>query len=374
MTLFWLILGLITLTIGAEVLVRGASQLARAVGLPSLIIGLTVVAYGTSAPEFAVSLKAGYLNQADIALGNVVGSNTFNVLFILGLSALIAPLIASRQLIRLDVPVMIGVSLLAWALAANGSISRWEGALLLSGMVGYTAWLIILGRKQTAATAQTPPPPAAPPADPADAPWPATTDKPANLLLSGLLVLVGLALLVMGARWLVDSAVSLAQAWGVSDLLIGLTIVAAGTSLPEVATSVVASIRGQRDIAIGNVVGSNIFNLLGVLGSAALIAPDGVAVATSVLRFDLPILIAVAVACLPIFFTGGRINRWEGAVFLAYYFAYLAFLILAATGHPALQSYRSVMLYFVLPLTLLGVGVSLFNALRTRAADQATPR
>jgi len=353
MTLFWLLTGLITLTIGAEVMVRGASQLARAVGLPSLIIGLTVVAYGTSAPEFAVSLKAGWMDQADIALGNVVGSNTFNVLFILGISALIAPLIASKQLIRLDVPVMIGVSLLAWALAANGAISRWEGVLLCTGLIGYTAWLIRVGRKQSRLETEASQEVAGP-----------VETKPTGLLVSGLLVLVGLGLLVMGARWLVDSAVTLAQAWGVSDLLIGLTIVAAGTSLPEVATSVVASIRGQRDIAIGNVVGSNIFNLLGVLGASAIIAPDGVAVSGSVLRFDLPILIAVAIACLPIFFTGGRINRWEGGVFLAYYFAYLLFLILAATGHPALQSFSSVMTWFVLPLTVLGVGVSLYTTWR----------
>lgn len=367
MTLFWLIVGLITLTAGAEALVRGASTLARAVGLPSLIIGLTVVAYGTSAPELAVSIKAGWMGQADLALGNVVGSNIFNVLLILGLSALIVPLVASRQLVRLDVPVMIGASLLAWAFAANGAINRWEGMLLLAGMVGYTAWLVRLGRRQTRDAALATPALADAP-DATDATGPATPAKPANLLVSALYVLVGLAMLVMGARWLVDSAVTLAQSWGVSDLLIGLTIVAAGTSMPELATSIVASIRGQRDIAIGNVVGSNIFNLLGVLGSTALIAPDGIPVAASALSFDLPIMIAVAVACLPIFFTGGRINRWEGAVFLAYYAAYLAFLILAATGHAALNRFSSAMLYFVIPMTALGIGVSLFVTLRSKFA------
>ncbi len=362
MTIVWLILGLMTLTVGAEVMVRGASSLARAVGLPSLIIGLTVVAYGTSAPEFAVSIKAGWMEQGDIALGNVVGSNTFNVLFILGISALIAPLMASRQLIRLDVPIMIGVSALAWGLASNGSISRGEGLLLFAGMVGYTVWLILLGRRQTRQTSA-----ATQDADESSEP------KQSNLMLSSLLVVAGLVLLVLGARWFVDGAVSLAQAWGVSDLLIGLTIVAAGTSMPEVATSIVASIRGQRDIAIGNVVGSNIFNLLGVLGAASLMSPDGVAVSTPILRFDLPVMIAAALICLPIFFTGGRISRWEGGVLLGYYIAYVFFLVLAATQHEAMEPFGSAMLWFVIPMTVIGIGVSLLVALRRRVTIDHEP-
>jgi len=373
MTVVWLIVGLVTLTVGAEVLVRGASGLARAVGLPALVIGLTVVAYGTSAPELAVSIKAGWMNQADLALGNVVGSNTFNVLFILGVSALIVPLVASRQLIRLDVPVMIGVSLLVWALAGNGMVGRVEGAVLLAGMAGYTAWLIVLGRKQTRREAQGADASAerhggAGPGD-ADDPEAAASPaerKPGGLLVAGLFVVVGLALLVLGARWLVDSAVLLAQAWGVSDLLIGLTILAAGTSMPEVATSVVASIRGQRDLAIGNVVGSNIFNLLGVLGASAVIAPDGVAVNGAVLGFDLPVMVAVALACLPVFFTGGRISRGEGAVFLGYYAAYVLFLVLGATQHAGLGPLSAAMLWFVIPMTVLGLGTSVFFAVRRR--------
>jgi cation:H+ antiporter len=182
------------------------------------------------------------------------------------------------------------------------------------------------------------------------------------------LIVIGLALLVLGARWLVGGAVAVAQALGVSDLLIGLTIVAAGTSMPEVATSVMASIRGQRDIAIGNVVGSNIFNLLAVLGSAAIVAPDGVPVAPQALRFDIPVMTAVALACLPIFFTAGRIARWEGCVFLAYYTAYITFLVLSATRHAALDAFSAAMLWFAVPLTVLGLGVSLFASLRARPA------
>jgi cation:H+ antiporter len=179
-------------------------------------------------------------------------------------------------------------------------------------------------------------------------------------------IVIGLACLILGARWLVDGAVSVAQALGVSDLLIGLTIIAAGTSMPEVATSIMASIRGQRDIAIGNVVGSNIFNLLCVLGATATIAPDGVPVAPAALRFDIPVMVAVALACLPIFFTGGRIARWEAVLFLAYYAAYIAFLVLSATRHAALDTFSAAVLWFAVPLTVLGIAVSLLASLRSK--------
>jgi cation:H+ antiporter len=175
----------------------------------------------------------------------------------------------------------------------------------------------------------------------------------------------GLGLLVLGSRWLVDGAVEAAEMLGVSQMVIGLTIVAAGTSLPEVATSVVASLRGERDIAVGNVVGSSIFNILAVLGLSSLVSPDGIDVAPALLRFDLPVAIAVALACLPIFFTGHLIARWEGALFFLYYIAYAAYLILAAAKHEALPAYSSVMLAFVLPLTALTIAVL---AMRERRA------
>ncbi len=363
MAILLLILGLVILTGGAELLVRGASALARAVGLPGLIIGLTVVAFGTSAPELAVSVKAGLADQADVALGNVVGSNIFNVLFILGLSALIAPLAVSTQLVRLDVPVMLATAALAWLLAAGGVVSRAEGALLVLLLVGYTTLLIILGKRQeerrlrqithetrvesTAAEAQ---------------PRPGAL----SLLWALSFVGVGLALLVLGAGWLVDGAVALARALGVSELLIGLTIIAAGTSLPELATSVVASLRGQRDIAVGNVVGSNIFNVLGVLGASAALSGTGVGVAPAALRFDIPVMLAISILCLPIFFTGGRISRWEGGLFLIYYLIYLATLILAATRSEALPIFAAAMLWFVIPLTLLGLAMSVLVWVRRR--------
>jgi len=345
----WIVLGLVILTGGAEVLVRGASRLARLAGLSPLVVGLTVVAYGTSAPEVAVSLKAALSGQADLALGNVVGSNTFNVLFILGLSALVAPLAVSGQLVRLDVPVMIGVVLLGWALGADGSIGRIDGAALALGGIAYTAFLVRKGRRDAA---QEPPPPDLP-------------RGPRSLLLSAGAVVLGLAFLVLGGRWLVSGAVGVARGLGVSELLIGLTIVSAGTSLPEVATSVMATIRGEREIAIGNVVGSNIFNVLVVLGLSAAVSGD-VAVSPAVARFDYPVMAAVCVACLPVFFTEGRVDRWEGALFLAYYAAYVGYLALKDAEHQALPLLSEVTLAFVLPATVLGVGLSVLAALRAR--------
>ncbi|MFN2322021.1 MAG: calcium/sodium antiporter [Trueperaceae bacterium] len=319
-----LAVGLAVLIGGAEVLVRGASRLALAVGLTPLVVGLTVVAFGTSAPELAVSIGAGRAGLDGLALGNVVGSNVFNVLFILGLTAVIAPLVVARQLVRLDVPVMIGASALVVALAADGRIGPLDGALLAVGLVAYLGWLLYAGRrpKSEATTGNR-----------AGAAVVAPARPRARLAVDLGLVAGGLVLLVLGSRWLVDGATGVAGALGVSDLIVGLTIVAAGTSMPEVATSVVATLRGQRDLAIGNVVGSNVFNLLGILGIAALATPGGLAVPAAVSAFDVWVMLAVAVVCLPIFVSGLGIARWEGVVLLVGYVAYAATLVrLAATG------------------------------------------
>lgn len=341
--MLWFIPGLIALILGAELLVRGASKLAFSFGISPLVVGLTVVAFGTSAPEMAVSVQAAWSGQADIALGNVVGSNIFNVLFILGVSALIVPLVVHQQIIRQEVPVMIGASLLLWSLAADGGISRWDGLLLAALIVGYTVFIIRQSRRETASAKAEYEEAFGGPPKGWDAHW----------SVQVLLILAGLALLVLGAQWLVGAAVTFAKYLGVSELIIGLTIVAAGTSLPEVATSILAAVRGERDIAVGNVVGSNIFNILAVLGISASVAPDGLAVAPSILAFDLPVMVTVAVACLPIFFTAHLIARWEGALFLAYYVAYTAYLILDATGHDAQTGFSAVMSGFVLPLTAI---------------------
>ncbi|HYN04168.1 MAG TPA: calcium/sodium antiporter, partial [Vicinamibacteria bacterium] len=277
----------------------------------------------------------------------------FNVLFILGASAIITPLVVSSQLIRLDVPIMIGVSALTLLLAADGSIGRLDAALLFAGVVAYTVFQVLQSRKESAAIREEYGKEYGP--------------KPTSTAVNVALVAAGLVLLVLGSRWLVNGAVAFAQAFGVSELVIGLTIVAAGTSLPEVATSILATIRGERDIAVGNVVGSNIFNILAVLGLSGLVAPAGLPVSGALATFDIPVMIAVAVACLPIFASGATIARWEGALFLFFYVAYTAYLVLAAQQHDALPAFSAVMQAFVLPLTAVTLAVVGWRAWRRPA-------
>ncbi len=352
---FLLLVGLVLLVGGAEFFVRGASKLAAMIGVSPLVIGLTVVAYGTSLPELAVSMQSSLNSLANISLGNVVGSNIANILLILGLSALVAPLVVAQQMVRLDVPIMIGVSALTLGLAWNGVIGRAEGLLLFAGIVFYTAFLIIQSRRETAAVAREYE------AEYGEAP-PA---NPSSWLVIALQVLGGLGVLILGSRFLVDAAVTLAEVLGVSDLVIGLTIVAVGTSLPELATSVVASFRGERDIAVGNVVGSNIFNLLMVLGLSAALSPGGMPVAAAALQFDIPVMIGVAVACLPIFLTG-RIERWGGVLFLGYYAAYVAYLALRAANHVQTALFGRVVLEIALPVTAVWLVWVGFRAWRGR--------
>jgi len=355
--------GLAVLVVGAEALVRGASKIAIGAGLSPLVVGLTVVAFGTSAPELAVSIGSSLSGQADLALGNVIGSNISNVLLILGASALVVPLVVNRQIVRLDVPIGLLAAILALLVAVDGRIGRLDGLLLTAGIIGYMAFQVFQVRAGKSAAAEetrlagatfvTNGP------DEQD-----SGDAPAGWLLNIGLVVVGLVLLVLGARWFVDGAVTIARRLGVSDLVIGLTVVAGGTSLPELATSVMATLRGERDIAVGNVIGSNVFNLLAVLGLSAAAAPGGIAVPSGALWFDFPVLIAVSLACLPILFTGHTIARWEGALFLAYYGAYVTYLVLVATEHAALSTFSFAMWAFALPLTAVTLVVLGLRALR----------
>lgn len=355
MTIVYFLLGLVILVVGAELLVRGASRLALSFGISPLVVGLTVVAFGTSSPELAVSVQSAYSGQADIAIGNVVGSNILNVLFILGLSALIVPLIVNQQLVRQEVPIMIGLSLLLFVLSLDGTVSRGDGALFLVLLTGYTVFLIRQSRSAGRAAA---------PALPAETGEPPSSAWDRHWSAQLALIVVGLLLLVQGSHWLVDAAVTVARRLGVSELVVGLTIIAAGTSLPEVATSIMASVRGERDIAVGNIVGSNIFNILAVLGVSSVLAPRGLNVSPAVLNFDLWVMIAAALACLPVFFTGYLVARWEGAMFLAYYAAYTAYLILAATQHDALPNVRLAMVAVVMPMTVVTLAVVSWRAWR----------
>lgn len=357
-SILFLILGLVLLVFGADWLVKGASRLAISFGISALVVGLTVVAYGTSAPELSVSVMSSLQGKSEMALGNIVGSNIFNVLFILGLSALVTPLIVAKQLVRLDVPVMIVSSLALLGLCYDGQISRIDGILLFAGAVMYTWWLIRLSRREQKEER----------ANGGEAPV-----KQGNLLVNVLWIAAGLVLLVLGSKFLVTSAIDIARVLGLSETIIGLTIVAAGTSLPEVATSVMASIRGERDIAVGNVVGSNIFNILAVGGLSGIVSTTGIDVSDSILRFDLPLMLAVAIACLPVFFVGFTITRWNGAFFLGYYVAYTLYLILGATNHDSLPVFSKIMFEFVVPITVVMLGwLVVFEWKRYRSAKRLT--
>ncbi len=356
-TVILFVLGFVALIVGGEFLVRGASKLAEAFGVPPLIVGLTVVAFGTSAPEIAVLIKSAFSGQSGLVVGNVVGSNIANVLLILGLSALVAPLVVSRRLIFLEVPLMIGVSVLMMVLSLDGQLSRLDGAILLAGFLLHLAFMI---REQRGAALAVENLPGESGTDSIDS----ARRRRNQWIKNVLLIVAGLVVLVIGSEWLVNGAVAMARTLGVSELVIGLTVVAVGTSLPEMATSIIAGLRGQRDIAVGNVVGSNIFNILSGLGLTALIAPTGIEVSDGVLSFDLPIMIATAVACMPIFFTGHRIARWEGAMFFGYYIAYAFYLILTATRNQAAAQFRTVMLWFVIPLTVTTLLIFLARTFR----------
>nr|WP_238486296.1 calcium/sodium antiporter [Motilimonas eburnea] len=343
-----LVVGLVLLIYGADCLVKGAARLALTAGIPSLVVGLTVVAFGTSAPELAVSIGAAFSGETEMAIANVVGSNIFNVLFILGLAAMLSPLIISKQLIKQDVPMMIAISALVYWLVSDGLLSRLDACILVVLLISYTVFLFVQGKNN---------PDQEEAQEDISAPW------WHNILW----LLVGVVLLVVGANLLVNSAVAIAKAFGVSEAVIGLTIIAIGTSLPEVVTSIVATVKGQRDIAVGNVIGSNVFNLLAVLGVAGVIAPEGLAANAQLVSLDLPIMLGVALLCAPLFFTGATLSRAEGATFFLLYLLYTSYLIGVALSLNYTASLANMTLYGVLPVTLALVLFSLQRDLRQQS-------
>ncbi|OLT43288.1 sodium:calcium antiporter [Serinicoccus sp. CNJ-927] len=333
--------GLVLLVGGGELLVRGASNLAARMGISPLVVGLTVVSVATSAPELAVTVGAVLDGQPDLAVGNVVGSNIANVLLILGVAALVLPLVVREQLIKIDVPVMVGLSVALLLVAHDGEISTVEGVVLLGAMAAHTVLTVVVSRRAQRKELRKRRAPAPREGEPMRAP------------LALLLVVVGVALLVSGANLLVSGAVNIAEALGISGLVVGLTVVAIGTSLPELAASVIAAVRGQRDLAVGNVVGSCIANIGLVLGVPAIISSGGLPVPTPAIALDIPFMIATTVALAPVVFTGFTVARWEGGLFVLLYAAYTAFVVLNATRHEALQGFELVMVIFVLPLVAL---------------------
>ena len=347
--LFGIIGGFITLIGGGELLVRGASNLAAAMRISPLIIGLTVVALGTSAPELAVSVISCYQGNTGLAVGNAVGSNISNLLLILGCAALATPLAVSVRLFRLDIPAMVVAAVALWVFGLNGRLDRLEGMIFVVSLIAYLVFTIRQGRRESAiAAAEAQIAESEITYDPKTSSW-------KSLTLDAVKLVAGLALLVQGANWLVDACVALAVKFGLSDLVIGLTVVAIGTSLPELVTSLVASLRGQRDLAVGNVVGSNILNILLVLGVSAVVAPQGVQVDPQSLAFDIPVLIAISLAVIPIFFSGLGITRIEGGSMVLYYAAYVTFLVWHAMQPGGAVTSRTELLWFLVPLVPLVV-------------------
>ncbi|WP_442793226.1 MULTISPECIES: calcium/sodium antiporter [unclassified Pseudomonas] len=323
------------LVLGAEQLLRMALRLAARLRVRPLIIGLSLVAFGSTAPQLTVSLQAAYQGAPDVAVGSVIGSNIFNVLVILGLAALIVPLRVSRQLVRLDIPLMIAASALVFLLATNGELGRWEGALLLLGMLGYLGMVWHQSRHY----ARTYPAPTA------------AYRSAARFWSTTLLqVFSGLALLSLGGHLLLLAAVEVATDLGLSERIIGLTVVAVCTSLPELAAALLAALRGEREIAVGTVIGSNLFNLFGVLGLTALVTPEPLSISPNALDFDLPVMLGVAALSLPVFYSGYRITRAEGLVFLALYLAYGLHVVAFTTGMPLAERLERMMLLYVLPV------------------------
>lgn len=320
----YLIGGLLLLYIGAQTLIKGGAGLAVRLGLTPLVIGLTVIAYGTSSPELVVSLQAILSGNGAISLGNVVGSNICNIALVLGLCSLITPISASSQIIKREIPVMIGASLLLFLFLLDKTLARWEGGVLFVGVIVYTVTTVQAARRQSAADAEL----AAEIKSELSDEMTAAAAKP-RLISSVFFTLVGLGVLIAGSHFFVDGAVSLAAGWGMSQAVIGLTVVAFGTSMPELATSIVAALNKHSDVAIGGIIGSNIFNIIGILGLCALLQPIH---APGISIVDTSVMLGLALVLLPLCKSEGRICRIEGAFLLAGYCGYTWWLIALATA------------------------------------------
>ncbi|SET08960.1 cation:H+ antiporter [Pseudomonas graminis] len=335
--------------IGAQLSVRAAVALAALLKTRPLFLGLTVVALGSSAPQLAVGLQAAFTDSTDIAVGSVIGSNIFNVLVTLGLSALIIPLRVARQLVRVDLPLMIVATALVAALAWNGELSALDGVVLLLGMAAY---LFVVVRQFAHGARHVP----RTDLEPRRRIWP--------LLGRLALMACGLALLTLGSHLLVGAAVSVALDLGLSERVIGLTVIAVATSLPALMTSLVAALRGERDIAVGNIIGSNLFNLLGVLGITALISTGPLSISPNALDFDLPVMLGVAALCVPLFYSGYRITRLEGLLLLGLYAVYGLHIVSFTTGMPLAERLERLMIHYALPVIALCVVVGTVRAWR----------
>jgi cation:H+ antiporter len=308
--IFFIIIALFLLFVGAEGLVRGSASLALRAGMSPLIVGLTIVSFGTSSPELFASIKAALSQQGDIAVGNVIGSNSLNIGLILGLAALICPLPVHRKIIKVDAPIALVVAILLPFLLLNHTLGRIEGFLLITGFVAYTLMNFLLARRQSRTDI----------GELKDVPLVSVSRYWAIDIFQ---IILGIGILVYGSSLLVDSSVSLAKVLGISEAVIGLTIVAVGTSMPELATSLVAAFRKQPDISVGNVVGSNVFNILGILGFASIVNPLQV---SGISALDYVVMIGFSLLLIPLLYTGRLLHRLEGSALLILYGIYVFML------------------------------------------------
>lgn len=343
MTVFLFIVGLVLLIGGAELFLKSVDKFGLAWSVSPVVMGLTVVAFATGAPELAISLHAAVDGKPDLVLGNILGSNIANILLILGVAGLIAPLKITQRIIRIDIPAVIASSILLFILAMDGQLTPLDGAIILAALFVYSYFIYRQIRKDRQLNKEI------------------LQDTSTELTepVTGLfylkyfsILLVGLVLIVFGSRMMVNSAVEIAGVLGISELIIGLTIVSIGTSLPEVATSVSAARRGDSDIAVANVMGSNLYNILLTLGLTIVIAPGVIDVSPDAIKLDLPIMVIVAIACLPLFWPGKVLGRPEAFGFLFYYAAYLTYLVLISIDHAYKTHMEWVMLWMVIPITI----------------------
>lgn len=335
--------GLAALLVAGNLVVRGSSDLGGRFGLSPNVIGLTIVAAGTSAPELAVVFQAIAAGDTELAVGSIIGSNIANILLVLGVAGLMGAITVTSRVVRVDIPVMIATSGLLLVFALDHSIDQLEGVIFLLGLAAFTIWTL---RRASGGNGE------------GDG---EAIRASIGLWPTLLRLVVGIVLLALAARLVVSGAEDIAAALGIPELIIGLTIVALGTSAPEIVTTLVAAARGQRDLAVGNAVGSNIYNILLVLGLTSSVTPAGIAISTDAVTLDLPIMVAVAFACLPLVAWDRTLERWEGGVFVAYYVAYLVFLVLDGTGHRAKDPFALIMVAFVVPLTVLTIATVLYR-------------
>ena len=341
MTLLLFILGLASLILGADFFLKAVDRIGLKWGVSPMVMGLTVVAFATGAPELAISLKAAMNDSADLVLGNIIGSNIANILLILGITGFITPLQIKLRIVRIDVPIVIAMSIVLYLLALDGVLSLTDGIVLLLGLLTYSVFTFLQIRKNKVDISDL-----------------YDHDEEVELATGTLfyvknlgLLLAGLALIALGANWMVSSAVTIAKLLGMSELVVGLTIVSIGTSLPEVATSMTAARKGNADIAVANVLGSNIYNIMLTLGLTIVVTPGVLEVSRNALMLDMPFMIAVAVGCIPIFLTGFDLDRKDASLFLFYYAGYLIYLILEATGSEYLGWIEKGFFFGILPFT-----------------------